>query len=98
MEAAEQIQVWWLDGQPHRENEPAIVYCNRTHEEWLQHGNYHRIGGPSVIGHIGGTPYWWWWVHHKRMRTWKQYREITKCSSSDVVFLKLRWGDAGMIE
>lgn len=97
MEAAGEVQVWWSDGQPHREHGPAILYSNGTHEEWLRHGNYHRIGGPSVIGHIGGTPYLWWYIRHVRMRNWKQYQKFSKCSDSDIIFLRLKWGDTGMV-
>lgn len=97
LEADEKIQVWWSDGQPHRVDGPAMIYNDRIHEEWIQHGSYHRIGGPAVIGNTGKKIYWWWWVHGERMRTWKQYQKFSKCSDSDIIFLRLKWGDTGMV-
>lgn len=37
---------WYLEGKPHRENEPAIIYGDGT-KEWYLHGKRHREDGPA---------------------------------------------------
>lgn len=41
-------QEWYVDGRLHREDGPAIKYCDGT-EKWYRHGQLHRVGGPAEI-------------------------------------------------
>lgn len=39
--------IWYLNGEFHRENGPAIIYNNGI-KVWYQHGKLHHLDGPSV--------------------------------------------------
>jgi hypothetical protein len=47
---------WYLNGERHREDEPAIEYANGD-RFWYLHGKLHRTAGPAVE-FADGTPYW----------------------------------------
>jgi hypothetical protein len=48
---------WFLNGQHHRTNGPAIEYANGD-KEWLFNNKRHRIDGPAVEYANGGKEYW----------------------------------------
>lgn len=56
---------WYLNGELHREDGPAIEYTNGTNA-WWQHGKCHRIGAPAAE-HANGDKYWY--VNDKLHRT-----------------------------
>lgn len=41
-------QMWYKDGQLHRENEPALISSLSTEIEWYWNGKHHRWDGPAV--------------------------------------------------
>jgi hypothetical protein len=99
LEADGNILIWYDDdGQPHRDDGPAIKFLNKIHEEWLQHGEYHRVGGPAVNGIYNGIPGGFWWVRGKRMQTWKEYQKATDCSDEEIIVFKLKYGITGMVD
>ena len=57
-------QRWYLHGQLHREDGPAIIRPDGSQEWWL-HGQLHREDGPAII-HPDGSQYWY--LHGKRHR------------------------------
>jgi hypothetical protein len=48
---------WYLNGQRHRDDGPAIIYFSGR-KEWYQHGLRHREDGPAVEG-PGQLKEWW---------------------------------------
>jgi hypothetical protein len=56
---------WYLDGQLHRDDGPAIEHMNGS-RKWYKHGKLHRIGGPAIENadgseawYIEGRGYMW---------------------------------------
>jgi hypothetical protein len=47
---------WWLNGNPHRIDGPAIEYANGN-KSWRLHGKHHRVDGPA-IEFTDGNIYW----------------------------------------
>jgi hypothetical protein len=41
-------QWWWKDSRLHRDDGPAIIYCDGT-KYWYKNGCRHRENGPAVI-------------------------------------------------
>lgn len=58
------IKFWYLNGEIHREDGPAIEWANGK-KEWFFHGQYHREDGPAVERLDG---YKEWWVNGFRHR------------------------------
>ena len=54
---------WYLNGELHREDGPAVIYTD-GHKEWYLHGNKHRENGPAVEW-IGGSKEWY--IHGKKI-------------------------------
>jgi hypothetical protein len=48
---------WYLNGEKHRVDEPAIEWNDGSKEWWL-YGNRHRMDGPSVVW-MTGIKEWW---------------------------------------
>jgi hypothetical protein len=48
---------WYLHGEPHREDGPAVELANGFKSWWL-HGRLHREDGPAVE-YIDGSKEWW---------------------------------------
>lgn len=42
-------QRWYLNGKLHREDGPAIEYCNNGDKYWLIEGRPHRTDGPATV-------------------------------------------------
>ena len=69
---ADGTQVWYRNGQQHREDGPARVWPDGT-QAWYRNGQLHREDGPAIIW-PNGTQEWWrngvrmpapqggWWV------------------------------------
>ena len=51
-------------GQLHREDGPAVVWCDGTHK-WWQNGKLHREDGPAIVRTDG---YREWWQNDQRHR------------------------------
>jgi hypothetical protein len=56
---------WFLNGQYHREDGPAIEYPDGT-KSWYLNGQLHRVDGPA-IEYASGTK--WWCLNGQRHRT-----------------------------
>jgi len=50
-------KAWWLNGELHREDGPAIEYHDGG-VEWHFNGSLHRKDGPA-IDHADGNKEWW---------------------------------------
>ena len=48
---------WYLNGERHREDGPAVEYSNGN-KYWFLNGKRHREDGPA-IEYCGGTKHWW---------------------------------------
>ncbi len=48
---------WFLNGEKHRENGPAVIYSDGM-KVWYLNGRQHREDGPAVEC-INGTKKWW---------------------------------------
>ena len=59
---------WYLNGQLHREDGPAIEYVNGD-KCWYLNGKCHREDGPAVEWADGDK---WWYLNDKRL-TEKQF-------------------------
>jgi hypothetical protein len=57
-------QIWYLNGQYHREDGPAIIFPDGTQTWWLN-DKRHREDGPAII-HPNGSQEWW--LNGKRHR------------------------------
>ena len=53
-------RTWWLDGQRHREDGPAIEFPDMIggSEYWYRHGLLHRTDGPAVTTMVGSKQWW----------------------------------------
>ena len=51
------ITEWFINGERHRENGPAIEWPDGSKEWWIN-GNLHRENGPAVEW-ASGSKYWW---------------------------------------
>lgn len=55
----ENAQVWFVDGEPHHDTEPAYISCSfidgkPDNIKWYNHGRLHRLDGPAyIVGRIG---------------------------------------------
>ena len=54
---------WYLNGNLHREDGPAIESAKGT-KHWLIHGQLHRIDGPALELYNG---YKEWWVNEEQI-------------------------------
>jgi len=72
---------WYLNGQSHREDGPAVEYIGGD-KEWYLHGKLHREDGPAQDW-SNGEKYWWY------------YGKWINCSSQDefnrLIKLKALW-------
>jgi len=67
-------ETWWLNGELHREDGPAIIYANGI-KKWYLNGKLHRVDGPAFICPDGSH---YWYVNgneiSKEIKEWqKQY-------------------------
>ena len=56
-------KVWYLDGELHREDGPAIEHPNGS-KQWYLNGKYHRENGPAVEWSNGTKD---WWLNDKKL-------------------------------
>ena len=50
---------WYLHGQRHREDGPALEWAN-GHKEWFLNGYLHRVDGPAIEDANGDSE---WYIH-----------------------------------
>jgi hypothetical protein len=63
---------WYLNGNPHREDGPAIEYANGTKYWWLN-GERHREDGPAVEWPDG---YKEWYLNGEEYTEQEYYKEL----------------------
>ena len=81
-------EVWIKDGKYHRDDGPAVIYCDGS-KEWFQHGVYHRADGPASI-FKDGTKHWGLNGTDYSFERWLDVNnEIT---DGKKLFLKLKYG------
>jgi hypothetical protein len=84
-------QVWYLNGNIHREDGPAVIHPNGT-QVWLLNGNIHREDGPAFIDPNGTQC---WFLNGKEItdevNDWAKERNIdlNNLSHNDRIILKL---------
>ncbi len=75
-------KMWYLNGELHREDGPAIEYENGT-KVWFLNGKYHREDGP-VIEHPDGEKRWY--LNDKEV-SWKEVFKKAKTQEQQVRIL-----------
>lgn len=53
---------WFVNGNPHREDGPAIIRDGGKHKEWWINGERHRENGPALIDKYGNMA----WLQHDK--------------------------------
>jgi hypothetical protein len=61
---------WFLNGEFHREDGPAIESADGTHKEWMIKGIEHRIDGPAVILENGYVEWYINGVYYSTKEKW----------------------------
>jgi hypothetical protein len=80
-------KMWFLNGERHREDGPAVVHNN--HKCWFLNGKKHRIDGPAVEwgdGHIS------WYLDHVNMSFDKWLSTNQTLTDEEKVMYKLQYG------
>lgn len=49
--------IWYKNDKYHREDGPAVIYCNFAGEEWYYEGILHRVDGPAIS--LGSQKRWY---------------------------------------
>ena len=86
---------WYLNGQYHREDGPAIEYSDGS-KVWYLNGRFHRVGGPAIIRKNGETE---WWINGNRVTheitKWAEENDIAldNLTEVDKALIKLVWAD-----
>ncbi len=70
---------WWLNGNLHREDGPAIEWADGS-KLWYLNGNRHREDGPA-IEHAGGTRAWF--LNNKNYSEAEWKKEIAKIKNKN---------------
>jgi hypothetical protein len=78
---------WYLNGQYHRTDGPAIEYASGS-KEWYLNDRLHRTDGPAIERADGSKE----WFLNNRYYTFDQWLEAnTEISDQQRVMLKLVW-------
>ena len=72
---------WFLNGNRHREDGPAIEYASGS-KQWLLNGKYHREDGPAVE-YANGTKKWY--LNGKRFTEEQFNKKMKKPCENKVV-------------
>ena len=64
-ECSDGSKVWWLNGNRHRTDGPAVEWPNGMKEWWLN-GEIHRTDGPAIEDSDGTKE---WWLNYEQV-TW----------------------------
>ena len=85
---ADCYQVWYVNGERHRADGPAIIYANGT-RAWYVNGKRHRTDGPAII-RANGTQAWY--VNDVRYHTLTEYQKAASIDDATMTFLLLQHG------
>jgi hypothetical protein len=84
---ADGTKQWYLNGQYHRTDGPAIEYASGS-KEWYLNDRLHRTDGPAIERADGSKE----WFLNNRYYTFDQWLEAnTEISDQQRVMLKLVW-------
>ncbi len=64
-------RVWYLNGKIHKDNGPAVEYCDGR-KEWYQHDDLHRADGPAIEYRDGSNR----WYYKGRYVTPEEHLEL----------------------
>jgi hypothetical protein len=81
-------KLWWLDGELHREDGPAVEFISGT-KSWRLHGKWHRVDGPAYE-YPDGSKYWWLNDIGYEFDEWLEVN--TLISEEEKLMLKLQYG------
>ena len=90
-------KIWYLNGQYHREDGPAVEFINGDTEYWVC-GKIHRFDGPAYIRHNGYTS---WYINgffvSDEITEWAKENNIDldNLTKYDKLLIKLVWADYG---
>jgi hypothetical protein len=73
--------VWYIKGNVHRENGPAVEYAYGNREWWV-HGKRHRTDGPAVE-YVDGWKEWW--IKDLQFRSEESHRSLVN-ETKDMVW------------
>lgn len=79
---------WFLNGKLHRRGAPAVLVSNGC-EKWFINGRYHRVDGPADDKRSDGKVRWF--VQGEQVYTFKRFQQLTNCSDTLMVMLKLKY-------
>ena len=65
---------WWLNGELHREDGPAVEYANGNKAWWLN-DKLHRVNGPAVEYGNGDKDWWLHGRHYSESAYWKELQK-----------------------
>jgi hypothetical protein len=93
---SESREVWYLNGEIHRENGPAVLDSYFVgYEEWFKYGVRHRDdGGPAMVWEDGGINFWINGINiTKEVLLWYNENDLhwTKMTDEQKVLFKLRF-------
>jgi hypothetical protein len=74
-------KVWYLNGERHREDGPAIEYTDGT-KHWYLNGKFHREDGPAVEWADGDK---WWYLNGKELTEAEFNKKMKKPCENKVV-------------
>ncbi len=70
---------WYLNGNLHRENGPAVEYANGT-KSWFLNGKCHREDGPAIECADGSKSWWLNGIKYYSETQWK--KKVSKLNNS----------------
>lgn len=84
-------------GEPHNENDPAMIYDNGT-LKWYIHGNAHRLDGPAIVWSDGSSNWYFNGFHmYDSFYRWLGNMEIDplKPTEYEAILIAMTWGSYG---
>jgi hypothetical protein len=77
---------WWLNGQLHRQDGPAIEYPDGT-REWCLNGQLHRQDGPAIERADGTRE---WWLNGKKFKNCERFLKALEKTVSKKRFQEIK--------
>lgn len=81
-------EVWYQDGQIHRDGGPALTLPNGT-QIWYQNGKVHRVDGPAVI-YPNYTVRWY--LDNKRIYSENKFQQLAGLDDRTMYDLVNKYG------
>jgi hypothetical protein len=87
IEYADGTRIWWLNGEPHRTDGPAVERANGT-RKWYLNGKLHRTDGPAAE-YADGTREWYL---NETSLTFNEWLKKAIFDEEEQVMFKLEFG------